>query len=189
MAKASTNEFRSGLRIILDGIPYTIMENEMVKPGKGQAFNRVKVRNLKNNKVIEKTFKSGEMVELADVVEIVATYLYSDDQFSYFMDTNSFEQITATIQVASEVIQWVKAEQECTLVIWNGEPIQAIPPNTNTLLVTHTEPGVKGDSTGTVTKPATLETGAAIKVPLFISEGELVLVDTRTKAYLSRKKA
>ena len=186
MATYSTNQFKGGLKILLDGEPYTIVENEFVKPGKGQAFNRVKVRNLKNGKVVEKTFKSGDSVEGADVMEIDLQYLYNDGEFWHFMEPNSFEQYQADAVAVGDAGQWLKEQDVCKLTLWNDAPILVEPPNFVELKVTETDPGVRGDTSGGGGKPATMETGAVVRVPLFIEEGEILRVDTRTGEYVAR---
>ncbi|MEM9303922.1 MAG: elongation factor P [Pseudomonadota bacterium] len=188
MASYNTNEFRSGLRLLLDGDPYVIVENEFVKPGKGQAFNRVRVRNLKTNRVIEKTFKSGESVEAADVFEQEMQYLYNDGEFWHFMVQDTFEQHAADATAVGDAAQWLKEEDVCTMRLWNGNPLSIDPPNFVELTITDTDPGVRGDTSGGGTKPATLETGAVVKVPLFVDQGEVIRVDTRTGEYVSRVK-
>ena len=186
MASFSTNEFKSGLKIMLDGDPYAIVENEFVKPGKGQAFNRVKVRNLKTGRVIERTFKSGDSVEGADVMDLEMQYLYNDGEFWYFMNQSSFEQVSADATAVGDSSQWLKEQDICQLTLWNGAPISVTPPNFVELEITETDPGVRGDTSGGGGKPATLETGAVVRVPLFIQTGEVIKVDTRTGAYVSR---
>jgi elongation factor P len=188
MASYSTNEFKGGLKIMLDGDPYTIVENEFVKPGKGQAFNRVKVRNLKTGRVLEKTFKSGDSVEAADVMETDMQYLYNDGDYWYFMDPQTFEQVGASATIVADAAKWMKEQDTCTVVLWNGEPISVDPPAHVNLTVTQTDPGLRGDTSSGGSKPATLETGAVIQVPLFIEEGEVLKVDTRKGEYISRAK-
>ena len=188
MATYSTSEFKSGLKIMLDGDPYAIVDNEFVKPGKGQAFNRVKVRNLKTNRVIERTFRSGDTVEGADVLDVEMQYLYNDGEFWYFMDQQSFEQISADANIVSDASKWLKEEDICQLTLWNGTPLSVTPPNFTLLAITETDPGVRGDTSGGGGKPATLETGAVVRVPLFIQTGEVIKVDTRTGEYVSRAK-
>ena len=188
MSRYSTNEFKAGLKIILDNQPMSIIENEFVKPGKGQAFNRVKLRNLLNGRVIEKTFKSGESVDAADVTEIDAQYLYADDEFWYFMQNDTFEQHLASKEAVGDNRKWLKEQDECVLLIYNGTPISVTPPNFVVLKITQTDPGVKGDTATGGTKPATLETGAVVRVPLFVDENESIKVDTRTGEYISRAK-
>jgi elongation factor P len=188
MASYSTNEFKGGLKIMLDGDPCSIIENEFVKPGKGQAFNRVKIRNLKTGRVIERTFKSGESVESADVLEVELQYLYNDGEFWHFMDPDTFEQTTADAKALGENTKWLKEQDNCTVTLWNGNPIIVEPPNFVVLTITDTDPGLKGDTSGSGGKPATLETGAVVRIPLFVQIGEAIKVDTRTGEYVSRVK-
>jgi elongation factor P len=188
MATYSTNEFRGGLKIMLDGDPCSIIENEFVKPGKGQAFNRVKIRNLKTGRVIERTFKSGESVEGADVMDTSLQYLYSDGEFWHFMDPNSYEQIAADATAVGDATKWLKEQDLCEVTLWNGAPIAVTPPNFVVLAVTETDPGVRGDTSGGGGKPATLETGAVVRVPLFIEIGDMLRIDTRTGEYVARAK-
>lgn len=188
MATVSTNEFKSGIKLMLDGDPNVIVENEFVKPGKGQAFNRVKLRNLKTGRVIERTFKSGETAEVADVMETDMEYLYNDGEHYHFMAPDTFEQYAVSTEVVGEAANWLKGQEKCVVTLWNNEPIVITPPNFVILEVTETDPGLRGDTSGGGNKPATLETGAVVKVPLFINVGELIKVDTRTGDYLSRAK-
>ncbi len=186
MATYNTNEFRSGLKFMLDNDPYSIIENEFVKPGKGQAFSRVKIRNLKTGRVIEKTFKSGESVEAADVLETTLQYLYTDGEFWHFMDPQSFEQYAASEAAVADAIKWIKEQDDCNVTLWNGNPLIVEAPNFVTLRITDTDPGLKGDTSGGGGKPATLETGTVIRVPLFVQIDEVVKVDTRSGEYVSR---
>ena len=188
MASYSTNEFRGGLKIMLDGDPYVIVENEFVKPGKGQAFNRVKVRNLKSGRVVEKTFKSGESVEAADVHDTQMQYLYNDGELWYFMDPESYEQLGADQTAMGDAAKWIKEQDMCGVTLWNGAPLSIDPPNFVVLKITDTDPGLKGDTSGGGGKPATLETGAVVRVPLFVQTDELIKVDTRSGEYVSRAK-
>ena len=188
MASYSTNEFRSGLKIMLDGDPCSIIENEFVKPGKGQAFNRVKIRNLKTGRVLDKTFKSGESVDVADVIDVDMQYLYSDGEFWHFMDPESFEQQAADASAVGDSYLWLKAQDHCEVTLYNGSPIGITPPNFVELEITDTDPGLKGDTAQGGTKPATLESGAVVKVPLFLEIGEQVRIDTRSGEYISRVK-
>lgn len=188
MASYSTNEFRGGLKIMLDGNPCAIIENEFVKPGKGQAFNRVKIRNLLSGRVLEKTFKSGESVEAADVMDTEMQYLYTDGEFWYFMDPTSFEQVGAAEAAIGDNAKWLKEQDMCEVTLWNGDPIVITPPNFVEMKVTETDPGVRGDTSGGGGKPATLESGAVVRVPLFLEEGTVIRVDTRTGEYVSRVK-
>ena len=189
MASYSTSEFKGGLKLMMDGDPCAIIENEIVKPGKGQAFNRVKLRNLKTGRVIERTFKSGESLEGADVIDLDMQYLYNDGEFFHFMDPVSFEQYQADENAVAEAKLWLKDQAMCILTLWNDAPISVTPPNFVDLEITETDPGLKGDTSGGGGKPATLETGAVVRVPLFVQIGELIKVDTRTGDYVSRAKA
>jgi elongation factor P len=188
MATYSTSEFKGGLKIMLDGDPCSIIENEFVKPGKGQAFNRVKIRNLKTGRVIERTFKSGESVEGADVMETDMQYLYNDGEFWHFMHPDTYEQVAADANAVADAAKWLKEQDSCLVTLWNGSPISVTPPNFVMLAVTETDPGVRGDTSGGGGKPATLETGAVVRVPLFIDVGEVLKVDTRTGEYVGRAK-
>lgn len=189
MASFSTNEFKSGLKVIVDGDPCSIIENEFVKPGKGQAFNRVKLRNLLTGRVVERTFKSGESLEGADVLELPLQYLYNDGEHWHFMNEETFEQYAADEKAVGEARNWLKEQDICSITLWNGAPILVEPPKFVNLRVTQTDPGVRGDTASGATKTATVETGAVIKVPLFIDEGELLKIDTRTGEYVSRVKS
>lgn len=187
MASFSTNEFKSGLKVLVDGDPCTIVENEFVKPGKGQAFNRVKIKNLKTGRVVEKTFKSGDSVEAADVVDLDMEYLYTDGEFYHFMMTDgSFEQHVAEAKAVGDVAKWLKEQETYAITLFNGAPLAVTPPNHIELEVTETDPGLKGDTAQGGSKPATLSTGATVNVPLFIEVGEVLRVDTRTGDYVSR---
>jgi elongation factor P len=186
MASYNTNEFRGGLKIMIDGDPCSIIENEFVKPGKGQAFNRVKIRNLKTGRVIERTYKSGESVEAADVMDTNMQFLYSDGEFWHFMDPDTYDQHAADATVVSDAVKWLKEQDTCEVTLWNGTPLVVTPPNFVILTVTDTDPGVRGDTSGGGGKPATLETGAVVRVPLFIEIGEALKIDTRTGEYVAR---
>ncbi|AWK43706.1 elongation factor P [Photorhabdus laumondii subsp. laumondii] len=188
MATYSTNEFRSGLKIMLDGEPCAILESEFVKPGKGQAFARVRIRKLISGKLLEKTFKSTDSVESADVMDMNLTYLYNDGEFWHFMNNETFEQLAADEKAVGDNAKWLVEQAECILTLWNGQPISVTPPNFVELEITDTDPGLKGDTAGTGGKPATLNTGAVVKVPLFVQIGEVIKVDTRSGEYVSRVK-
>ncbi len=188
MANFSTNELRSGLKILVDGDPCTIIESNFVKPGKGQAFVRVKMRNLKTGRVNERTYKSGESVQGADVIETEMQFLYADGENWYFMDPNTYEQHAADKMAIGDAAPWLKDQDMCTITLWNGSPISVAPPNFVVLKITQTDPGVRGDTSGGGTKPATLETGAVVRVPLFIQTDELIKVDTRSGEYVGRVK-
>jgi elongation factor P len=187
MATFSTSEFKNGLKVLIDGEPCSILENEVVKPGKGQAFNRVRMRNLKNGRVWERTYKSGESLEGADVMETDMQYLYSDGEFWHFMKTDdSFEQIAADEAAIADAKIWLKEEDIYTIVLWNDAPISVTPQNFVELEVVDTDPGLKGDTAQGGTKPATLSSGAVVKVPLFVTIGDVLRVDTRTSEYQNR---
>ncbi|NJN52196.1 MAG: elongation factor P [Gammaproteobacteria bacterium] len=187
MANYSTNEFKAGLKVLLDGEPCAIVENELVKPGKGQAFNRVRLRNLRTGRMWERTFKSGESIPGADVVDLNMEFLYADDEFWHFMKTDgSFEQLAADEKAVGDAKEWLKEQETYILTLWNDAPIAVTPPNFIALEVTQTDPGIKGDTATGGTKPATLSTGAIVRVPLFISIGDVLKVDTRTGTYVSR---
>ena len=188
MSTYSTNEFKSGLKILLDNDPYVVVENEFVKPGKGQAFNRVKIRNLKTGRTIERTFKSGDTVEGADVVDVDMEFSYNEGDFYHFMQAETYEQHTAGKAAVGDSAQWLKPGLTCIVTLWNGQPLSVAPPAHVELKVIETDPGMKGDTVTGGTKPAKLETGAIVKVPLFINEGEVIRVDTRSAAYIARAK-
>ncbi|PCJ43408.1 MAG: elongation factor P [SAR86 cluster bacterium] len=189
MANVSTNEFKSGLKVLLDGDPCSILENEFVKPGKGQAFSRVKLRNLLNGRVWERTFKSGESLEAADVMELDMEYLYSDGEFWHFMKTDgTFDQVAADKNAITDAQSWLKEQDIYTVIVWNDAPISVSPPNFVELEVSDTDPGLKGDTAQGGTKPATLSSGAMVKVPLFIEIGDVLRVDTRNGEYQNRVK-
>lgn len=188
MPTYATNMMRNGMNVIIDGDPHSIIANEMIKPGKGQAFNRIKMRNLKSGRVLEKTLKSGDSLEVADVMEIEAQYLYTDGEQWHFMHPQSFEQYATAETAVADAKQWLKENDICVLTLWNNEPLSVLPPNFVELRIAEADPGVKGDTAGTGGKPATLESGAVVRVPLFVQQGELVKVDTRTGEYVSRVK-
>ena len=186
MATYSTNQFKNGLKFIWDGDPCSITENVLVKPGKGQAFNRVKMRNLKTGRILERTFKSTETVEAADVEELNVDYSYADGENWYFMEPETFEQYAADEIAMGDAVKWLKGQESCVMTLWNEQPISIVVPNFVELAVAQTDPGLKGDTAQGGTKPATLETGAEVKVPLFIEEGNILKIDTRTGEYVSR---
>ena len=189
MATYSTNDIRSGLKVMLEGDPCTVVDNELVKPGKGQAFARVKLRNLKTGRVWERTFKSGETIEGADVMDYDMEYLYTDGEYWHFMKTDgSYEQLAADQAAVEDCINWLKETEKVTVTLWNDVPISVTPPNFVELEVVETDPGLKGDTAQGGSKPATLSTGAVVKVPLFINIGEVVRVDPRTSEYQNRVK-
>jgi elongation factor P len=187
MAQISTNEFRAGVKVEMDGQPYTIVSNEFVKPGKGQAFNRVKLRHLMTGRVIERTFKSGEKLEVADVKEMTMRMLYKEPVGAVFMDDATFEQITIPKEAIGDIERWLKEDLMYDIIFYKDNPISVEPPTFMELKIIESAPGVKGDTaSGRVLKPAVLETGAKVQVPLFVEEGEVIRVDTRTGEYVSR---
>jgi elongation factor P len=189
MANYSTNDFRSGLKVMLDGDPCSIIDNELVKPGKGQAFSRCKLRNLKTGRVWDRTFKSGESLEGADVMEYEMEYLYTDGEFWHFMMTDgSFEQHAADENAVADALKWLKEQDVYTVTLYNGAPLSVAAANFVDLEVVETDPGLKGDTAQGGTKPATLTTGAVVSVPLFVNIGEVLRIDTRTGDYVSRAK-
>ncbi|MEE2778029.1 MAG: elongation factor P [Acidobacteriota bacterium] len=188
MATYGANQLRNGLKILLDGAPCSIVETEFVKPGKGQAFTRIRYKNLRTGRVVERTFKSVESVEAADVVETDMQFLYRDGDDWNFMDPVTYEQVAATAAAVGEAASWLKDEEICSVTLFNSEPILVTPPNFVNLEITETDPGVKGDTSSGGQKPATLETGAVVRVPLFVQIGEVIKIDTRSGEYVSRAK-
>ena len=186
MASYDLNGVKNGLKIIVDGDPYIITDAEFIKPGKGQAFTRIKIRNLLNGRTTEKTLKSSDSFEGADVVDTDMQFLYSDGEFWHFMHQESFEQHQADATAMAETSKWLKGEEECVVTLFNGEIIAVQAPNFVELKITETDPGVRGDTSGGGGKPATLETGAVVRVPLFVGQDETIKVDTRTGEYVSR---
>lgn len=188
MANYGTNEFKNGLKVMVDDAPCNIVDTEFVKPGKGQAFTRIKIRNLKTGRVVERTYKTGETLPSADVVEVEMQYLYNDGQQWHFMAPESFEQYAIGEETVGEAIKWIKEQDLCVVTLWNNQAIQVTPPTFVILAITETDPGLKGDTSGGGGKPAILETGAVVRVPLFVQQGELIKVDTRNAEYVSRAK-
>jgi elongation factor P len=188
MASYGMNDVKNGMKIIVDGLPCVIVDTDYIKPGKGQAFTRVKYRNIKTGRVVELTMKSTDSVEAADVVDTDMQYLYNDGEFWHFMQPESFEQHTADKNVVGESALWIKGEEMCVVTLWNGQPLAVTPPNFVELKIVETDPGVRGDTSGGGGKPAKLETGAVVRVPLFVGQEEVIKVDTRTGEYFSRVK-
>ena len=186
MVSYTSGNFKNGLKVLIQGEPFSIVESEFHKPGKGQAFNKLKLKNLKNGRVLEKTIKIGASLEAADVNVREMQYLYSDSQHWHFMDIESYEQLAIGGQVIKEIKFWLAEESVCSVTLWNNQAISVEPPNNIEVKITETEPGLRGDTAQGGVKPAVIETGATIRVPLFINEGELIRVDTRTGEYLSR---
>jgi elongation factor P len=187
MAQVSTNEFRSGMKIEVEGQPYTIISNEFVKPGKGQSFNRVRIKHLLTSRVIEKTFKSGDKVDVADVVEGNMRLLYKEGDGAVFMDDVTFEQTTIPLKNIGDTAQWLIEDLVYGIVIYKGVPVTVEPPTFMEMKIVETAPGDRGNTaSGRVLKPAITESGAKIQVPIFVDEGETVKIDTRTGEYVSR---
>jgi elongation factor P len=181
-----TTDIRKGLKIQLEGVPYAVVEHQFVKPGKGQAFTRCRIKNLMTGNVIERTWKSGEAVELADVETRKMTYSWDEGDSLVFMDTNTGDQIHVMKDKVGDEVRFVSEGLDCEVTIFNGNPIGIELPSSVVLQISESEPGVKGDTASGATKPARLSTGAVVNVPLFIKEGEWVKVDTRTGEYLER---
>ena len=188
MASYGMNDVKTGMKILVNRDPCVITETEYVKPGKGQAFTRIKYRNIKSGRVVELTMKATDSLEVADVVDTDMQYLYSDGEYWHFMNQESFEQVQADKAGMGGAEKWLKGEEACVVTLWNGSPINVQPPNFVELKIVETDPGVKGDTAGTGGKPATLETGAVVRVPLFVAQEETIKVDTRSGEYVSRVK-
>lgn len=186
MAQVDTSQFKAGLKIEVDGQPYTIVVNQFVKPGKGQAFSRVRLKHLMSGRVIEKTFKSGETAEVADVEEAQMRLLYVDGSGAVFMNESNYEQLTVPMEKIEDVKQWLLDDQMYSLVFYKGEVTTVEPPTFMEMEIVETAPGLRGDTSGRVLKQAITNTGAKIQVPIFIDQGERIKVDTRTGEYVSR---
>jgi len=183
---ATTNEIRIGNKVEVDKEPYIILGNEFVKPGKGAAFNKIKMKNMINGRVLERTYKSGEKLDLADIEDFNMTYLYREDDGAVFMDQKTFDQVSVGGDLIRPIAQWLVEEVIYQVVVYKGEVIEVTPPFFLEMTVAETSPGVRGDSSGRVLKPAVTNTGAEINVPIFIDAGERIKVDTRTGEYASR---
>jgi elongation factor P len=183
--QVSTAEFRKGLKIELDGQPYNIVEFQHVKPGKGGAFVRTKLKHLRLGRVVDRTFRAGEKVGLVEYEQRSMQFLYKDDNF-HFMNLDTYEQIALPADVVGEAANWLKETMEVEVFVINGEPAGVDVPNFVELEVVKTDPGLRGDTASGGSKPATLETGAVVQVPLFIDQGEILRIDTRTGAYIER---
>jgi elongation factor P len=188
MASYGMNDVKNGAKIIVNGEPCVITETEYVKPGKGQAFTRIKYRFIKNGRVVEMTMKATDSLEAADVMDTDMQFLYSDGEYWHFMQTETFEQVQADAIGVGETAKWIKGEEPCVVTLWNGTPIAVQAPNFVELKIVETDPGVRGDTSGGGGKPAKLETGATVRVPLFVGQEEIIKVDTRTGEYVSRVK-
>ena len=188
MASYGMNDVKNGMKILVNNEPCIITDTEYVKPGKGQAFTRVKYRFIKSGRVVELTMKATDNLEAADVVDTDMRFLYADGEYWHFMDPESFEQVQADKAGVGDAHKFLKGEEDCVVTLWNGTPIAVQPPNFVELKITETDPGVRGDTSGGGGKPATLETGAVVRVPLFVNQDEIVKVDTRSGEYVSRVK-
>ena len=188
MAIISMSDLKKGLRIELDGVPYRITEYQHVKPGKGAAFVRTKIKSLLNGRVIEKTFHAGDKAEVPNLENKTMQYLYNDGEFYQFMDTTSFEQIGLTEDQVSDVVDYMLETMEVDVLFFNGKPISIELPQVVELKVVETPPDFKGDTSQGGKKPATLETGAVVNVPFHILEGDVVRVDTKEGIYLEKAK-
>ena len=182
----SAGDFRNGITIELEGNIYQIIEFQHVKPGKGAAFVRTKLKNIKSGGVVEKTFRPTEKFENAHIERKDMQYLYQDGDLYYFMDPETYDMVPIGKDTLPENFKFVKENETCRILSYKGSVFGVEPPTTVTLQVTKTDPGFAGNTATNATKPATLETGAEVKVPLFIDEGEMIVVDTRTGEYLSR---
>lgn len=183
-----TSDIRKGLKVLMDGHPYSIVDFQFVKPGKGTAFTRTKFKNLLTGGVIEKNIRSGEKLEPANVEERDMQFLYKEGDDFVFMDETTYEQTTVLAEIVGDDADLMKDNLAAAVLFFNDRPVGVTLPTFVELRVTETEPGARGDSSGNVTKPATVETGAEIAVPLFINQGDLLKIDTRTKAYVERLK-
>ncbi len=181
-----TSDLRKGLKIMVDGSPYIVVEAQFVKPGKGAAFTRTRMKNLLTGGVIERNIRSGEKMDAADVEDRDVTFLYKEGDGFVFMDKSSYEQTSVDKSIVDDDWQFLKENLDCQLTFYNGRPISVTLPNFVELRVVSTEPGVRGDTATGASKPAKLETGASINVPLFINEKELLRIDTRTGSYIER---
>lgn len=188
MAEYDTSDFKTGLKIEIDGEPYNIVDFQHVKPGKGNQFTRTKIRNLLTGRVLERTLKSGEKVGKPDMESQEVQYLYDDGESSYFMNTSTYEQFPIADTVLGEVKYFLKVETKVNVLFYNGRPINVEPPIFVYLTVTEAEPGIKGDTASGATKPVVLETGYRVNVPLFINQGDILKIDTRTGDYTDRVK-
>lgn len=184
----STADFRKGLKIEIDGEPFIIVDFQHVKPGKGGAFVRTKIKSLISGSVLDRTYRSGEKVGRPELESKFAQYLYRDDELFYLMDTASYEQFQLTGEQLGEMVNYLKENTNVDVLFFKGRAIQIEVPTFVELRVTETEPGVKGDTATGATKPATLETGFTVNVPLFINEGDMLKIDTRTGEYASKVK-
>lgn len=187
MAQASTNEIRGGFKLEVEGQPYIVISNEFFKPGKGQSINRIRMKHLLTGRVVERTYKSGDKIDLADVSESEMRLLYKEADGVVFMDEKSFEQMKIPFENVGDVAQWLLDDHLYGIIFYNGAPVSVEPPIFMEMVITETSPGVRGDTaSGRVLKPAILESGAKVQVPIFVEQGEKIKIDTRTGEYVSR---
>ncbi len=179
---------KNGNKVLIDSQPYLIIDNEFVNPGKGQAFTRIKIKNLLNNKVLEKTIKIGESLEEADVLNTKMQFLYKESESLYFMNLETYEQTSVQEEIIKDKSCWLKDGDECDVTIWNDSIIQIEIPKFVTFTVTSTVDAIKGDTVSSTLKEATLDNGSIIMVPIFIKEGEKIKIDTEANEYSSRVK-
>jgi elongation factor P len=182
----SINQLRVGLTVLINDEVYQVVDYDHVKPGKGAAFVRTRLKNLNTGAVIEKTFKSDDKIEDAFVQQKKLRYIYHDGDFYHFMDQETFEDSVISAQQIGEAIQFLREELDVNAFFYNGKLIRIDLPNFINLKIKHTEPGVRGDTAKSGTKPATLETGAVVQVPLFVDVGDVIKIDTRTGSYIER---
>jgi elongation factor P len=181
-----TSQFRNGLKIEIDGEPFVMTYFQHVKPGKGGAFVRTKIKNLRTGKTLDRTFRAGERVDEAEVEDKRMQYLYQDGDSLVFMDSDTYDQFPFSEDQVGDARRYLKENLEVDVVFWRGKPISIELPSFIEAVVAQTDPGVKGDTASGATKPARLETGAVVQVPLFIKEGEKIRVDTRSGEYVER---
>jgi elongation factor P len=186
VASYKTSDFKKGLKVQIDGEPYSMIEMNFVKPGKGNALYKCKLRNLLRGTILDRTYKGGDELEVADIEEISVQYLYKQGETYVFMQDETFEQFELTKEQVDDAWKYLKDGMKCSMLLFNAQPITFSPPNQVELAVTQCEPGAKGDTATNVTKPATVETGAEFVVPGFIKEGNVIKVDTRTGEYVER---
>ena len=183
--QVSTAEFKKGLKIQFDGQPYTIVDFQHVKPGKGGAFVRTKLKHMRQGRVIDNTFRAGQKVELVDFEDKHMQYLYKDDRY-HFMDSETYDQISLSAEEVGDARDFLKENTDVDILFIDGSPVTVELPTFMELAITKTDPGIRGDTASGGSKPATLESGAVVQVPLFLNEGDIVKVDTRSWDYLGR---
>ncbi|HTU25164.1 MAG TPA: elongation factor P [Pirellulales bacterium] len=186
MASYNTSDFKKGIKVQIDGDPYMMLECNFVKPGKGNALYKCKLRNLLRGTVLDRTYKGGDSLEAADVEEIDAQYLYAQGDRFVFMDNDNFEQYELTKEQVDDAWKWLKEGMVCSMILFNNNPISVAAPNHVVLKIDYCEPAIRGNTATNLTKPVKLETGAEIICPAFVEIGDMIKVDTRTSEYLER---